>query len=356
VSVRVEVLQLRIPRKDPGAPPLETVLLRLVTEDGATGLGETAASPGFSGITASGVARELRETLPPVLSSKLSAGPYFERLTPAALCALDTAFHDLRARRQGIRVSNRVGPARRDRVPVNALLLQPAGPALLAAARAAWEAGIRTFKIKSRDPAADLVRLRALREAFGEGARLRLDANGAWSRAEAGKRLDALTDVDLEYVEQPLAAGDLPGMAALARRTAIPIAADEDATDAEAVSRIAAASAAAIVVVKLPPAGGITGAQAAVKRAAEVALGAVVTGMMETSVGLAAALHVAAAAPRLGGACGLATRDLLAQDVVREPLRIEAGEMILPDAPGLGVELDPDAVARFRVGDGGDDG
>jgi o-succinylbenzoate synthase len=356
VSVRVDILPLRIPRKDPDLPPLETVLLRLVAGDGVTGVGETAAAPGFDGITASAVARELREKLPAVLADEGSAASYFERLTPAARCALDTAFQDLQARRQGIRVSNRVGPVRRERVPVNALLLQPAGPPLLAAARAAWEKGIRTFKIKSRDPAADRARLGALREALGDGARLRLDANGAWSHAEAAARLHALSDLDLEYVEQPLPAGDLAGMAALAWQTAIPIAADEDATDAEAVSRIADAAAAAIVVVKLPPAGGMSGAHAAMERAAEHGLGAVVTGMMETSVGLAAALHVAAAAPWLGGACGLATGDLLAQDVVREPLRIEAGEMILPEAPGLGVDLDADAVARFRVGDGGNDG
>ncbi len=352
MSLRVDVLRLRIPRKDPEVPPLETVLLRLVAGDGATGLGETAASPEFDGITAPAIARELREILPPVLPDEHAAASYVERLTPAARCALDTAFQDLQARREGIRVSNRVGPARRERVPVNALLLQPAGPLLLAAARAAWEKGIRTFKIKSRDPAADLARLGALRDAFGDGARLRLDANGAWSRAEAAARLRTLSDLDLEYVEQPLAAGDLAGMAALAWQTAIPIAADEDATDAEAVSRIAAAAAAAIVVVKLPPAGGISGGHAAMERAAEHGLGAVVTGMMETSVGLAAALHVAAAAPRLAGACGLATGDLLAQDVVREPLRIEGGEMILPEAPGLGVDLDADAVARFLVGDG----
>jgi L-alanine-DL-glutamate epimerase-like enolase superfamily enzyme len=324
--------------------------------DGATGLGEAAASPDFDGVTAAGIARGLRATLPPVLPRASEIPSLLAPLTPAGRCALDTAFQDLSARRDGLRVSDRVGSVRRERVPVNALLLQEPGPAFLGEARAAWEKGIRTFKIKSRNRAADLARLRGLREQFGGAARLRLDANGAWSHAEAVARLRVLADLDLEYVEQPLKPGDLAGMAALARQTAIPLAADEAATDAEAVSRIAAAAAAAIVVVKLPPAGGVTGAAAAVERAAEHGLGVVVTGMMETSVGLAAALHVAASAPSLAGACGLGTIDLLAQDVVREPLRIEAGAMILPESPGLGVDLDPEVLARFRMGNGGGDG
>jgi len=76
----------------------------------------------------------------------------------------------------------------------------------------------------------------------------------------------------------------------------------------------------------------------------------VVTGMVDTSVGIAAALHVAAAADALAGACGLGTLDLLARDVVAAPLRIENGAMLLPEGPGLGVALDPGAIARMRAG------
>ncbi len=84
--------------------------------------------------------------------------------------------------------------------------------------------------------------------------------------------------------------------------------------------------------------------------AAEKKLGTVVTGMVDSSVGIAAALHVAAAADHLAGACGLGTLDLLAHDVAGEPLRIENGAMLLPDGPGRGVRLDEKALGRLRGG------
>lgn len=350
MKLSAEVFLLRIPRRDPGAPPTETVILRLTADDGTVAVGESIGARAFHGMDAGAIARELREVLPPALDGEDPPASLLQRLSPPARCALDVALHDLRGRMQGLRVADLLGGPRRTRVAVNVLLPGSPESAMIEAARKAWERGIGTFKIKSASPATDFDALRALRRLFGARARLRLDANGAWTPDEALERIRMLEPLDLEYIEQPVARGHLEDMARVAAGSGIPIAADEDATDPAAVGRIAAARAASIIVVKLSPAGGITGAMSMLRVAAEKGLGTVVTGMIDTSVGIAAALHVAAAADALAGACGLGTLDLLTRDVVEKPLRIENGAMLLPDGPGLGVTLDHVALARLRAG------
>jgi len=348
---RIDIFMLRVPKSDSRDAPLETVILRLVSDNGEEGIGECASAPAFDGVRAGSVRRDLEKALVAPLSEE-SIDNLLPGLTPQARCAADIALCDLRARRRGIRAADLLGGCRTERVPVNALLASDSEEAFLDRARAAWARGIRTFKIKSGTPDEDISRLETLRACFGSEARLRVDAGGRWTHEEARSRLRALRAFDLDYVEQPLGRGDLVTTAVLAREAGIALAADEDATDAEAVREIAARGAASLVVVKLPPAGGMTGAVAMIEAARACGLGAVVTGMMDTSIGLAAALHVAAAAGPLTGACGLGTLELLAADVVRDPLRIEAGEMILPPGPGLGVTLDPGAIADLRA-DGG---
>jgi o-succinylbenzoate synthase len=350
VSVSAEVLRLRIPRRDPGEPPMETVILRLTAGDGTVAIGESAGARAFHGMDAEAIARELREIVLPGLDDGDPRASLLQRLSPPARCALDVALHDLLGREQGLRIADLLGGPRRTRVVVNALLPRFPEAAMLEVAREAWERGVGTFKIKSASLAEDVEALRTLRRTFGPGARLRLDANGAWTPKEAIERIRAIEPLGLEYIEQPVARGHLGEMARVAARSGIPIAADEDVTDPDAVARIAATGAASIIVVKLPTAGGIAGAMAMLRVAAEKGLGAVVTGMVDTSVGIAAALHVAAAADALAGACGFGTLDLLAGDVVEEPLRIENGAMLLPGGPGLGVQLDPGALARLRGG------
>lgn len=345
---QIDIFMLRVPKADARAAPLETVILRLVSDDGAEGVGECATAPAFDGVRAEAVQRDLENSLTAPLAED-ALEKLLPRLTPHVRCAADIALCDLRGRRRGIRAADLLGGCRIERVPVNALLASDSGGSFLDTARAAWARGIRTFKIKSSTPGEDSSRLEALRACFGGEARLRVDAGGRWTQAEARSRLRALRAFDLDYVEQPLGPGDLAAMAVVAREAGIAVAADEDATDAEAVREIAALGAASLVIVKLPPAGGMTGAVAMIEAARACGLGAVVTGMMDTSVGLAAALHVAARAGSLAGACGLGTLELLAADVVRDPLRIEAGEMILPPGPGLGVILDPGAIARLRA-------
>jgi len=167
----------------------------------------------------------------------------------------------------------------------------------------------------------DVARVAAVRAALGPTGRVRVDANAAWTLAEARAALEALAPFDLEYAEQPCAS--LEDLAAL-RGHGVLIAADESIRKAADPLRVALAGAADLVVLKVAPLGGVA-------RALEVAracgLPVVVSSALDTSVGIAAGVALAAALPDLPYACGLATASLLAGDVVRPSLDGHGGSI-----------------------------
>ncbi|MCJ0874993.1 o-succinylbenzoate synthase [Streptomyces sp. AP-93] len=204
----------------------------------------------------------------------------------------------------------------RTRIPVNATV-----PAVSAGAAHALvsASGCTTAKVKVAEPgqsdAHDIARVEAVRDALGPAGRVRIDANGAWDLDHALRMLRALDRYDLEYAEQPCAT--LDEMARLRRRVNVPLAADESIRRAEDPVRVRAAGAADLVVLKVQPLGGV---RAALAVAEACALPVVVSSAVETSVGLAAGIALAAALPELPYACGLGTIGLLAGDLTEAPL------------------------------------
>ncbi|GAA3446809.1 hypothetical protein GCM10018955_62480 [Planomonospora venezuelensis] len=194
-------------------------------------------------------------------------------------------------------------------------------------------AGCGTVKVKVAEKgqpfAEDLARVGAVRDALGPGGRVRVDANGAWDVATAVARIAELDRFGLEYVEQPCAT--LEELAAVRRRVGVPIAADESIRRAEDPLRVRAAEAADIAVVKVQPLGGVA---AALRVVEACGLPAVVSSAVETSVGLAAGVALAAALPELPYACGLGTLSLLEGDVVADPL-VPAGGMLEVRRPAV---------------------
>ncbi|MFI6290866.1 o-succinylbenzoate synthase [Nonomuraea sp. NPDC050790] len=188
------------------------------------------------------------------------------------------------------------------------------------------QAGCATAKVKVAERgqsfAEDLARVEAVRDALGPSGGLRVDANGAWSVDEAVRRLKELARFDLEYAEQPCAT--LDELAQVRRRCGVPIAADESIRKAEDPLRVRAAAAADIAVVKVQPLGGVRNALRVVEACG---LPAVVSSAVETSVGLAAGLALAAALPELPYACGLGTMTLLSGDVVKDSLTPVDGQI-----------------------------
>lgn len=236
----------------------------------------------------------------------------------------------------------------RDTVAVNATV--PAVPAADVAAVLAAFPGCTTAKVKVAatgprhgvavaDEAADAERLAAVRDALGPDGRIRIDANGAWDVDTAVatiRMLDAAAG-GLEYVEQPCATAE--DLAAVRRRVDVPIAADESIRHTGDPMRVVRLGAADVAVLKVQPLGGV---RACLRIAEEIGIPVVVSSALETSIGIAAGVALAAALPELPYACGLATVGLLGGDVVADPLVAVDGAI-----PVRAVEPDPDRLARF---------
>ena len=231
----------------------------------------------------------------------------------------------------------------RDCVPVN-VTVPAVGPERAYEIVAA--SGCRTAKVKVAErgqaESDDLERVAAVRDALdaaGPGGRIRVDANGGWTVEQALRLLRQLDRYSLEYAEQPCAT--LGELAELRRFIDIPVAADESIRRAEDPLRVRAAGAADIVMVKVQPLGGV---RLALRVAQACGLPVVVSSAVDTSVGLAAGVALAAALPALPYACGLATMSLLSGDVTAEPLA-EAGGVLPVRRP----DVDPDALARWET-------
>ena len=216
--------------------------------------------------------------------------------------------------------------------------------------------GCRTAKVKVADAtstlAEDQARLEAVRDALGPGGRIRVDANGAWDvdTAVAALKLLERAAGGLEYVEQPCAS--VEELAAVRRRTSILVAADESIRRAADPYRVRDLEAADIAVLKVQPLGGV---RACLRIAEDIGLPTVVSSALETSIGLAAGVALAAALPELEYDSGLATVGLLADDVADQRLAPVDGYLPvrLPDGAPRSTSprcaATPDREAHWRA-------
>ncbi|MFN2388288.1 MAG: o-succinylbenzoate synthase [Actinomycetota bacterium] len=209
---------------------------------------------------------------------------------------------------------------RRHRIPVNVTIpaVAPADAHAMVVA-----SGCSTAKVKVGD-ASDEARVEAVRDALGANGKLRIDVNAGWDVETAVGRLTELSHYDLEYAEQPVAT--LEEMAELRRRVDVPLAVDESLRLAVDPLEVDVEHAADVAVLKVAPLGGVA---AALRVAEAVGVPSVVSSALETSVGLAAGIALAAALPELPYACGLGTATLLEGDVVSDPLAPQDGYIVV---------------------------
>ena len=230
----------------------------------------------------------------------------------------------------------------RDRVPVN-VTVPAVGPER--AHDIVARSGCRTAKVKVAEPGQaegeDDARLEAVRDALGPDGHVRIDVNGLWDVDTALRRLPALERAagGLEYVEQPVAR--VEDLAVVRRRQHVPVAADESIRRAADPYRVRDLEAADVAVLKVQPLGGV---RACLRIAEDIGLPVVVSSALETSVGIAAGVALAAALPELSHACGLATVSLLTDDLAVEPLLPVDGAL-----PVARPAVDPAALERLRA-------
>ncbi len=342
----------------------EGCLVTIQASDGAVGYGDAAPMPGFGG-GAHDACACLAQLAP------LLVGVTLDRALPtlpamqgepgfaAARFALETALLDLIAQQRDISLaallaierSNTNAPPAAS-IPVNATIGSSDTASAVAAVHAAVDAGFDTIKLKvavcdSLDVEMD--RIRKVRQA-APGVSFRLDANGGWTVDQAMWIVQRCQDLSLDYLEQPVAAADLTGMALVRAIEHVPIAADESVTDATSARAVLAAGAADVLIVKPGTAGGLRESWATGRLAAEASVRVVLTSLLESGIGVVAAVHLAAAWPDPLLACGLATIPLLESSLLENcTLRSQDGRIPVPAGPGLGVTVDAESLERYAA-------
>lgn len=257
----------------------------------------------------------------------------------AARHGLALAIADLQATREATPLYRYLGQGPMvGRVPVNATIGDGSPAETVDAALSVVDRGFRCCKLKVglRTVAEDVERVRRVREAVGPGVELRADANEAWTYEEATSALDEFANLGVSMLEQPLPGGALEGHADLRTHSSgVSIALDEGLLE-HGVDAICDAGAADVVVLKPMALGGIDIARKVAAWLAELDVTPLVTTTIDGVVARTGAVHLAAAIPNVP-ACGLATADLLATDLGRDPVLLEKGSAVVPQTKGLGV-------------------
>lgn len=336
--------------------PTEHVFVRLEA-GGEVGYGEGTALRWFTGETTASMAAMARDQLvPSLLDTPVEAafGGFRDvagRLpnNPGATTAVEMALLDLRAKLYGVPLGALLGPRHRDRVPVvwASGALAPGDVADRAAA--AYGEGFRTFKVKADgDVPGDAARINAVIDrlvdlgADSAETHVRVDANTGWEGFERASRAVATIDDRgfVEYFEQPVRADRLDAIARLSHRHDVAVFVDEAVHDLDDLRAVAGPSPVASgVCLKLAKAGSPLDLLTMARVANADGLPVTLVSAFETSLGVAAELHLAAAIPRLSSAAELGA-ELIAEDPVTDPIETTPA-LAVPAGPGIGVDLDP---------------
>jgi L-alanine-DL-glutamate epimerase-like enolase superfamily enzyme len=336
----------------------DNVLVRIEADDGLIGWGEAASAPTMTGETVASMVAAVHYLTSVLIGCKvgdiagaraaMDARMYANH---GAKAAIEIALHDLAGRATGRPVRTLLGNKRRSRLPLLGVVGGGDFDGDVADAAAKKAKGFTAFKIKVGvdGPDKDAARTRAICAVLGPDCLISADANQGFTTDQAIAFVHAVAGTGLDFLEQPVARHDLAGMAAVAAASAIAIGADEGIHSADDIARHHAQGAARGVSLKSIKLGGIAGMLEAARLADDLDMRVNVsckTG--ESSIGCAAALHVAAVMPNVAWGLTL-THTGLAEDVTPTPLPIAGGFADVPDAPGLGITVDEDKVRRFQV-------
>ena len=354
--VQPHLLSLPLPRPVKTAVhdirAVDTVLVEMQTDAGPVGIGYCFAFGRHRGRAL----HALVEDLIPLYEGRDPAGAraHFARAWQAinflghagvavmALSALDTACWDLAAQGAGLPLHRHLGAAT-DRVPTYAssgLWLDYTLDELVDETRRFLAQGHRAMKMRlGRLPAEDLERVRIVREAIGPDVKLLADVNQGWDEATAIRVGSQLEAFDLFWLEEPLPYEDLEGCARVAAALTLPVATGETEYGSLGMRRHLEARAADILMPDLQRMGGIT----------EFLKAAALCEALHTPVAShlfpEVSCHLIAAAPN-----GLMLEHITWWEALfAEPLQVVDGHVLLPQQPGIGLRLNPEALVRCRV-------
>jgi L-alanine-DL-glutamate epimerase-like enolase superfamily enzyme len=326
---------------------LETVVVEVVDSEGHRGFGEAPQVWRVTGESLASAEACLTGPLTDAVRDRCPDDLYdlTTRVSEAvvdnfgAKAAMDVALHDLAARRMRVPLTRLLGTSS-SQVQTDVTLSAGTTEALVDAAMARVDEGFSVLKLKvGLDPEGDVATVRAVREAVGPEPRIRLDANQAWTVRQAITVIRSLedADLDLEFVEQPVARHDRKGLARVTASVDLPIMADESVFGLRDLSEVIELGAADLINIKLAKCGGLTTARAMIDLARAHGIGYIVGSMMEGPIGVGAAASLVAAAGStltsdLDAAWWVATSPVVGGIVYEGPT------VVIPSDAGLGVE------------------
>jgi L-alanine-DL-glutamate epimerase-like enolase superfamily enzyme len=337
------------------------VIVKVHTDDGIVGLGEATISGLWSGETQLGTLGAITEYISPQLVGKdprditaaRRAMDFIIKLNPFTKAAVEMALWDIAGKAAGLPVYQLLGGKVRDKVRIKLVVWARDVPGSRIMAGEHLKLGVDCLKVKvGLDPETDIARVRAVREVAGLDVPVTIDANCGWTIQQAKYCLRALASENLLLAEQPIPAGDPLAMAELRRDTPAPIMADESVFTLQDAWLLTAHRAADILSVYPGKHGGIAATAEIIAVAKAAGIRCTIGSNLELGIGTAAMLHVAAAFPEVD--CDNFPADTIGPfyhdgEIITKPLDLGPPYAKIPSSPGLGVELDEAALARFRV-------
>ncbi len=340
----------------------EVVILRLTTEDGTQGFGEASPWSVFTGTPEATFAALDRYLRPLVLGARLSdrAAIMAQAAHAVAHCteakaALEAALLDLTGRISSLPVWALLGGKCRDAIPLSCSIANPDFAQdidLLARLR---DDGVRIVKLKTgfKDHAFDIMRLEYLAQNHPEMA-VRVDYNQGLSVADAPAQVRDVAQFQPDFIEQPVRAHHFGMMAQLKQMIDVPLLADESVFGPEDMERAAREGICDGVSVKIMKSGGLTRGQTVARIAATHGLSAYGGDMFEAGLAHLAGTHMIAATPEITLGCEFYQASyFLTQDILESPFEVRDGQVIVPDAPGLGGRPDLAKLNHYAVAKSG---
>ncbi|MFC3242194.1 mandelate racemase/muconate lactonizing enzyme family protein [Gordonia humi] len=334
------------------------VLVRVHTADGHVGTADAPPRPFTYGETQRGMVAVIESVFAPQLigldasrREVLHQRMHRTVANPVAKAAVDMAVWDVLGQAWNMPVTRLLG-GYTDRMRVSHMLGFDCPDAMVDEAERMRDTyGITTFKVKvGRRPIDDDVEVvRALRTSLGSKAELYIDGNRGWSASESARALRELSDVGLTLAEELCPADDVLGRRWLVAQTPVPFVADESvSTPAEVTREILGGSATAISIKTART--GFTGSNEVLSLATGLGVEVVMGNQIDGQLGSACTLAFGCAKKATSARAGELSNFLdMSDDLLTEPLRIVDGEMLAPTDPGIGVHVDPDKLAHFRL-------
>ncbi|WP_427918357.1 mandelate racemase/muconate lactonizing enzyme family protein [Streptomyces sp. cg40] len=361
--VAVEAIPFAIPYAKPltfasgEVRTADHVLVRVHTDEGLTGTAEAPPRPYTYGETQESIIAVIGRIFAPQILG-LTA---LERETvhacldrtvgnPTAKAALDMALWDILGQAAGMPVSGLLG-GYTDRMRVSHMVgFAPAGEMVAEAERIRDTHGITTFKVKvGRQPyREDVVACRALREALGADVELYIDGNRGWSASDSARALHEMADLGLTFAEELCPADDVLGRRWLVARSPVPFIADESATRAAEVTRELLGGSATAISIKTARTG-FTASQRVLHQCEGLGVEVVMGNQIDSQIGTLCSVAFGAAHRASAQHAGELSNYLgMTDDLLTEPLTIENGTLHIREGAGLGIDIDPAKLARYR--------